>query len=84
MKYPTNVWNQLKNKTARDFIRALKKDGAERDETMGAEQIFRYPDGRRISIHFHPNMTYKPKLLKALLEDTGWSIEDMKRLRFIK
>lgn len=84
MKYPPNIWNQLKNKTAKNFIRALEKDGAERDDTMGAEQIFRYPDGRRISIHFHPKKTYKPKLLKALLEDTGWSIEDMKRLKFIK
>ena len=84
MKFPTNIWNQLKNKTAKDFIRALEKDGWERDATIGAEQIFRHPDGKRVSIHFHPNKTYRPGLLKALIEDTGWSVEDMKRLGFIK
>jgi len=84
VKYPPHIWNQLKNKTARDFILALEKDSAIRIETRGAEQIFRYPDKRRISIHFHPNKTYGPKLLKALIEDTGWSVEDMKRLGFIK
>ena len=84
MKFPAHIWNQLKNKTSKDFISALEKDGWERVETIRAEQIFRYPDGRRISIHFHPNKTYGPKLLKALIEDTGWSTEDMKRLGFIK
>ena len=84
MKFPSNIWNQLKNKTSRDFIRALEKDKWERDVTSGAEQIYRHPDGRRISIHFHPNRTYKPKLLQALIKDTGWSEEDMKRLGFIK
>lgn len=84
MKYPSHIWNQLKNKTAKDLIYALKKDGAIRDETIGAEQIFRYPDGRRISIHFHPKKTYGPKLLKALLNDAGWSEKDMKRLKLIK
>ena len=84
MKFPTNIWNQLKNKTCKDFISALEKDGWEIDATTGAEQIFRCPDGRRVSIHFHPDRTYGPKLLKALIKDTGWSLEDMKRLGFIK
>jgi len=84
VKFPTNIWNQLKNKSCKDFINALVKDGWERDVTVGPEQIYRNPDGRRVSIHFHPNRTYGAKLLKALIEDTGWSIKDMKRLGFIK
>ena len=84
MKYPANIWNQLKNKTCKDFIDALEKDGWKRDATIGAEQIYRHQDARRISIHFHPGRTYGPGLLKALIKDTGWSVEDMKRLRFIK
>ena len=71
MKFPVHIWNQLKNKTSRDFIRALEKDGWERDVTSGAEQIYRHQDGRRVSIHFHPKRTYTPKLLKALIKDTG-------------
>jgi len=84
MKFPTNIWNQLKNKTCKDFIHALEKDGYKIDATKGAEQIYRHPDGRRVSIHFHPGKGYGPKLLKDLIKDTGWSLEDMKRLGFIK
>lgn len=84
MKYSKNIWNQLKNKTADDLIRTLKKDGWELDTTMGAEQIYRHPDGRRVSIHYHPNKTYGAKLLKNLLEDIGWSEKRMKKLKFIK
>ena len=79
-----NIWNQLKNKSADDFISALQKDGWNKDTTIGAEQIFRHPDGRRISIHYHPRKTYQPKLLKRLLEDIGWTENEMKKLKFIK
>lgn len=52
--------------------------------SSGAIQIYRHPDGRRVSIHVHPKKTYGPGLLKDLLQDTGWSIDDMKRLKLIK
>ena len=84
MKYSKNIWNQIKNKTADDLIRALKKDGFKLDVTNGAEQIFRHPDGRRISIHYHPNKTYGPNLLKNLLTDINWTIDKMKKIIFIK
>lgn len=84
MKWPDHVWKQLKNKTADDLISALKKDGATPDETRGAEQIYILRDGRRISIHYHPKKTYGAKLLKGLLEDIGWTEDDMRRLKLIK
>jgi len=82
--FSKNVWNQLKNLTADKLIQALENDGAKKDETSGAEQIYHYPDRRRVSIHFHPQKTYGPKLLKALLSDIGWSEKDMRRLKLIK
>jgi len=84
MIFPKHVWDQLKNKTADDLISALNKDGWKPDEMAGAEQIYRHPDGRRVSIHYHPKKTYSPKLLKALLEDIGWTEDDMRRLKLIK
>lgn len=84
MKYPSHVWKQLKNKTCDELIKALKKDGFFRDEKSGVQLIYWHPDGRRISIHYHAQKTYGPSLLKALLEDVGWTIEDMKRLKLIK
>jgi len=84
MKFPPHVWSQLKNKSADDLISALKKDGWNPDEKIGAQQVWRHPDGRRVSIHYHPKKTYGPKLLKALLEDIGWTESDMRRLKLIK
>ncbi|MFH1945202.1 MAG: type II toxin-antitoxin system HicA family toxin [Acidobacteriota bacterium] len=84
MKYPRNIWNQLKGKSADELIRALKKDGWQLDISVGAEQVFRHPSGRRVSIHYHPHKTFGPNLLKALLEDIGWDVEKMKKLKLVK
>ena len=84
MKYPHNVWQQLKNITADELIRALKKDGWVRDIRVGAELIYRHDDGRRVSIHFHPRKTYGQRTLKGLLGDIGWSVDDLKRLKLVK
>lgn len=84
MSFPSHIWKQLKNLTADDLIRALEKDGWVRDERKGAEQVYKHPDGRRVSIHYHPRKTYGPGLLKALLADIGWTEADLRRLRLIK
>ena len=84
MKYPKPAWDQLKNKSVDDLIAALVKDGWVVDEIRGAEQVYRHPDGRRVSLHYHPQKTYGRKLLKSLLEDIGWTAEDMRRLKLIK
>lgn len=87
MSYPQNVWNQLKNTTADKLMNALKKDSWEREDSTGARISYRKAMGngevRRIVIHYHPRKTYGPKLLKGLLSDTGWSTEDLKRLKLI-
>ncbi len=87
MAFSGNVWGQLKNLTADDLISALKKDGytkdpASRDATIA---FIKYGNpNKRIVIHYHPKKTYGPKLLKALLDEAGWTEEDMQRLRLIK
>ena len=85
MDFSANVWNQIKNKSPKDFIKALRKDGWNKDASKGAVQVFRNPrDNRRVTIHVHPGKIYGPLMVKALIEDIGWSIQDMKRLGFIK
>ena len=84
MKYPPNVWDQLKNLTADQLVHALKKDGWVKDESSGAIHIYRHPDGRRASIHYHPHKTYGPKLLKNLLDDINWSEKEMRNVKLIK
>jgi len=86
VKQPKHIWDQLKALSSGDLIRALEKDGWEQVDHEGAEQIFRHPDGRLVSIHHHPTKKagYGPKLLKNLLMQIGWSEEDMRRLKLIK
>ena len=84
MAFSKQAWDQLKNVTAAELMSALEKDGAVHDSSRGSVQVYRYPDGRRFTIHFHPNKTYGPKLLRALLADIGWSEDDMKRLKLLK
>lgn len=83
--FSQNVWKQLKNKTADDLITALLKDGFKLADIVRTERIYRHPDGRKVSIHYHKgSQTYGPSLLKALLEDTQWSETDMRRLGLVK
>ena len=84
MNYPHNVWDQLKAITADELMRALRKDGWVQEVGIGAELPFRNDDGRIAIIHYHPTKTYGPKTLKGLLEDIGWSVDDLKRLKLVK
>jgi predicted RNA binding protein YcfA (HicA-like mRNA interferase family) len=84
VSFSPNVWNQLKNLTCVEIVSALTKDGWERDITTGAVQVYRKPNTNRIAIHYHPKKTYGAKLLKGLLDDIGWSEDDLRRLKLIK
>jgi predicted RNA binding protein YcfA (HicA-like mRNA interferase family) len=88
MVFSKNVWQQLKNITADDLIQALKKDGYEKDPSSRDATIAfikKIENGhKRIVIHYHPGKTYGPALLKALLDDIGWSESDMRRLKLIR
>jgi hypothetical protein len=80
-----NAWQQLKNKTADDLIRAAVKDGFVLDEKVRTERVYRHKDGRRFSLHYHKgSQTYGASLMKALLDDIGWIEDDMRRLKLIK
>ena len=85
MKYPSHIWSQLKNITADELIKALKRDDWARIETKrGATLGFRHPDRRYVVIHYHPKKTYAAGLLKDLLADIGWNEKDLRRLKLIK
>jgi predicted RNA binding protein YcfA (HicA-like mRNA interferase family) len=79
-----DTWRQIKNVTTNKLIRALEKDGWVQDETRGAVLVYRHPDGRRVTVHYHPSKTYGANLLKALLDDIGWTEDDMRRLKLIR
>jgi predicted RNA binding protein YcfA (HicA-like mRNA interferase family) len=77
------VWRQLKALSADDFIRALEKDGWVRDGTASRSVAF-IKNATRLTVHYHPQKEYGDKLLKVLLEKTGWSVDDLVRLKLVK
>lgn len=87
MAFSADAWKQLKNLTAVDLIRALERDGWEREGKRGATLAFfkNSPEcNRRVVIHYHPQKTYGPKLIQGLLADIGWTETDLKRLKLIR
>jgi predicted RNA binding protein YcfA (HicA-like mRNA interferase family) len=84
-QYKKNVWDQIKNITCDDIIRALLKDGFILDETKNNTSAYYHPESkRRITIHYHPGKTYGPNLLKKMFDDIEWGEKDFKRLKLIK
>jgi len=82
--FSENIWKQLKNKTTDELIAALSKDGFILADKVRTERIYRHPDGRKVSIHYHKGSeTYGAKLLKALIKAAGWSEGNMRRLKLI-
>jgi predicted RNA binding protein YcfA (HicA-like mRNA interferase family) len=74
----------LKNVSKRDIVRCLQKDGWEYVPTRGAPEVY-VKGNRRVVIHPHPGATYKSrKTLEGVLDDIGWSEDDLKRLKLIK
>jgi predicted RNA binding protein YcfA (HicA-like mRNA interferase family) len=93
MAFKPNVWNQLKNLSKGELISALERDGWQKEgssHSAGSIRLYiKYdPTGipaERVEIHYHhASDTCGPKLLKALLADTGWSESDMRRLKLLK
>lgn len=88
MALPKNIWNQIKNLTKREIIDALvrdnwTKDPSSKDATITYIKRLGTPDEtgahhKRIVIHFHPGDVCGPRVIKAILEDTGWTTEDLK------
>jgi predicted RNA binding protein YcfA (HicA-like mRNA interferase family) len=84
VKFTKLIWDQLKNLSADDLISALDRDGFKPDTASGSQRIYKHPDGRRVSVHYHAGKTFGPNLLKSLFDDIDWSIKDLRRLKLIK
>ncbi len=84
MRYKKSTWDQLKNKSPKDLMKALEKDGAALDSINGAVHVYRYSDGKRVTIHLHPGAVYGRGLMKALLADIGWTEARMREIGLVK
>jgi predicted RNA binding protein YcfA (HicA-like mRNA interferase family) len=75
----------LRNLSAREIISALVRDGFSFDRGDGSHQIYYHPDHRRVTVIFHGgSSTFTRKTLKSMIEQAGWTEEDLKRLKLMR
>ena len=89
MDYTQNVKDQLRRLTVEKLQKALEKDGWVADPHRSARipYVLKGENGEtlnRVVIHYHPKKTFGLKLLKGLIDQIGWSVEDMQRLKLLK
>ena len=71
--------------TARRLIGALHADGFALVRARGSHHIYRHSDGRRVVVAYHRLGDGFPiGTLKAMIEDAGWTEQDLVRLGLIR
>lgn len=75
---------RLRSTTAREWVRALAREGFRPRKSKGSHHIYQHPDGRRMLIVYHKfSDTFSAKTIKQLLTATGWGEADLKSLNLI-
>ncbi len=78
-------YSLLRSLSARELVSALARDGFGFDRGDGSHQIYYHPDGRRVTVPFHGgSSTFARKTLKSMIEQAGWTEEDLVRLKVIR
>ena len=79
-------WNRLRGVTTREVIRALRRDGFLLKRQTGSHQIYRHPDGRRVTVSFHrPGQTFALVTLRSMLQTQAkWTESDLIRLGLLR
>lgn len=70
--------------TARQLVSALGRDGWIWDHSDGSHRFYR--KGPRVVPvpYHHPGATFPPKTLARIIAGTGWTDDDLRRLRLLK
>jgi predicted RNA binding protein YcfA (HicA-like mRNA interferase family) len=79
-------WRQLRNRTAREIINALIRDGFVFYNQRGSHQRYRHSDGRRIIVTFHhASDTFPIGTLRSMIETQArWNADDLRRLNLLR
>ena len=67
---------KLPRVTAAEVIRVLERLGFRLSRQSGSHKIYKNPEGKRVTVPFHPGRVLHPKVLKSILRDAGLSVEE--------
>ena len=78
--------HRLRNTPVRNRIRALERDGFSlKRRTQRRSHVYGHPDGRVVVVHYHKSSdTLTRGTLKSFLEGTGWTEDNLRRLKLLK
>lgn len=71
---------RLPRVTASQVIKALEKSGFSLVRQSGAHKIYKNAEGERATVSYHAGKILHPKVLKIILNDTGWTVEEFQEL----
>jgi predicted RNA binding protein YcfA (HicA-like mRNA interferase family) len=66
---------KLPRVTAKEALAALNRAGFEEVRQSGSHLMLRNPAGVRVTLPIHPGKILHPAILRAILRDTGLSVE---------
>lgn len=77
---------KLMNISAIDLVRALKKDGFILKQQHGSHRIYFNPSNKRQVIvpYHHSGESIRKGTLSKLINDAGWTDDDLIRLKLMK
>ena len=65
---------------ARQLIKVVEKLGFKLVRQSGSHMIYKNEAGIRLTIPYHSGKTLHPKIVKSVLNDTGISVDEFKKL----
>jgi predicted RNA binding protein YcfA (HicA-like mRNA interferase family) len=77
---------KIKNITAMEFIKALEKDGFVLKRQKGSHRIYvKTENGRQVVLAYHHSgESLRTGTLSNLINDAGWTEDDLIRLKLIR
>jgi predicted RNA binding protein YcfA (HicA-like mRNA interferase family) len=73
-----------KSITAREIVLALEKDGFYLHHQRGSHRTYKKGNLRVDVPYHHAGQTFPIKTLLCMIKDTGWTEDDLRRLKLIK
>ena len=72
---------RLPRVTAKEVVRALRRDGWYEDHQRGSHLYLLHPTKpKRVTVSLHANKTLKPATLASILDDAGLTVDEFRRL----
>ena len=71
---------RLPRVTAAQIVRVLERQGFWLTRQSGSHRIYKNEAGKRVTVPYHSGKILHPKVLKSILRDADWTVEQFQKL----